>query len=61
MKLTRLEEIAIFCRAMGYKKLGLAHCNGPALGELAQQQAWQDHNSAHSSRVPWTSICKGKA
>ncbi|MCL4369305.1 MAG: DUF1847 domain-containing protein, partial [Chloroflexi bacterium] len=28
MKLTRFEEVALFARMMGYKKLGLAHCIG---------------------------------
>ena len=35
MKLTRLEEIAIFGKLMGYKKLGFAHCIG-CIGEARE-------------------------
>lgn len=26
MKLTRVEELVMFCKMMGYKKIGFAHC-----------------------------------
>lgn len=35
MKLTRLEEIAIFCKLMDYQKLGFAHCIG-CIGEARE-------------------------
>jgi uncharacterized metal-binding protein len=35
MKLTRVEEIAIFCKLMDYQKLGFAHCIG-CIGEARE-------------------------
>ncbi|NIM96860.1 MAG: DUF1847 domain-containing protein, partial [candidate division Zixibacteria bacterium] len=32
MKLTRVEELIMFCKIMGYKKIGFAHCIG-CIGE----------------------------
>ena len=35
MQLTRIEEVLIFCKMMGYKKIGIAHCIG-CIGEAKE-------------------------
>lgn len=48
MKLTRLEEIIMFCKMMGYKKIGLAHCIGcigeaKELAEILQMRGFETY------------------
>src|SRR3972149_10756541 len=35
MKMTRVEELIVFCKMMGYKKIGFAHCIG-CIGEAKE-------------------------
>ncbi len=35
MQLTRIEEVLVFCKMMGYKKIGIAHCIG-CIGEARE-------------------------
>jgi uncharacterized metal-binding protein len=39
MKYTRLEELAMFCHIMGYKKVGIAHC----IGMIGEARATSDY------------------
>ena len=46
MKLTRVEELFMFCKMMGYKKIGLAHCIGcigeaKILAEMLEERGFQ--------------------